>query len=98
MRKTWLITGSSRGLGRALAEAVLESGDKLVATARRVEGLQDLVTRYGDQLLVLPLDVADPEAVQTTIDKAVAIAGRVDVLVNNAGYGTIGSLEDTSLE
>ncbi len=98
MSKVWLITGSSRGLGRALAEAVLESGDRLVATARRTESLQDIVERFGNRVLTLPLDVADPDAVLHTIKQAIACFGRLDVLVNNAGYGTIGALEDTSVE
>lgn len=98
MSKTWLITGASRGLGRALAEAVLESGDRLLATAREPASLQPLQQQYGAAVLTAPLDVTDPAAAQAAIQSAVDHFGGVDVLVNNAGYGDIGSVEDTSLE
>jgi NAD(P)-dependent dehydrogenase (short-subunit alcohol dehydrogenase family) len=98
MAKVWLITGSSRGLGRALADAVLAAGLKLVATARDPAQLADLVERYGDQVRTLALDVTDPQAAGDAIEAAVEAFGRLDVLVNNAGYGNIGSIEDTRLE
>jgi NAD(P)-dependent dehydrogenase (short-subunit alcohol dehydrogenase family) len=98
MAKVWLITGSSRGLGRALADAVLAAGHKLVATARDPTQLADLVARYGDQVRTLLLDVTDPQAARDAIEAAVEAFGRLDVLVNNAGYGNIGSIEDTRLE
>jgi len=98
MAKVWLITGSSRGLGRALADAVLAAGHQLVATARNPAQLADLVERYGDQLRTLALDVTDPHAAGDAIEAAVEAFGRLDVLVNNAGYGNIGSIEDTRLE
>ena len=98
MAQVWLITGSSRGLGRALAEAVLAAGHKLVATARNPAQLADLVERYGDQVRTLALDVTDPHAAGDAIEAAVEAFGRLDVLVNNAGYGNIGSIEDTRLE
>lgn len=98
MSKTWLITGASRGLGRALAESVLESGDRLVATAREPARLQPMQQQYGAAVLTAPLDVTDPAAAQAAIQSAVDHFGGVDVLVNNAGYGDIGSVEDTSLE
>lgn len=98
MNKVWLITGSSRGLGRAIAQAVLGSGDKLVATARRADGLKDLEQAFGDQIAPVELDVRDPLAAERAVAFAVQHFGRIDVLVNNAGYGTIGSLEDTSIE
>ena len=96
MSKVWLITGSSRGLGRTLAEAVLAAGHKLVATARDPAQLADLVERYGDQVRLRTLDVTDPQAAGTAVEAAVRAFGRLDVLVNNAGYGNIGSIEDTS--
>ncbi|HLB10567.1 MAG TPA: oxidoreductase, partial [Gemmatimonadaceae bacterium] len=97
MARVWLITGSSRGLGRALAERVLEAGESLVATARKPEQLSDLVTRYGDRAHAVALDVTDERAAGAAIDAAVEAFGRLDVLVNNAGYGDVGSIEDTSL-
>lgn len=87
MSKVWLVTGSARGLGRDIAEAVLAHGDRLVATARRPEQLVDLVERYGDQVRAVALDVADPAAARAAVDEAVEAFGRLDVLVNNAGYG-----------
>jgi NAD(P)-dependent dehydrogenase (short-subunit alcohol dehydrogenase family) len=98
MTQVWLITGNSRGLGRALAEAVLEAGHKLVATARNPAQLADLVERHSDQVRTFALDVTDPRAAGDAIEAAVGAFGRLDVLVNNAGYGDIGSIEDTSLE
>ncbi|MBB4481693.1 oxidoreductase [Rhizobium etli] len=97
MSKVWLITGSSRGLGRALAEAVLASGDNLVATARNPAQLADLSEHYGGQVLTLALDVTNEAAAAATVEAAVKRFGRIDVLVNNAGYGNVGSIEDTSL-
>ncbi|MGZ2484667.1 NAD(P)-dependent dehydrogenase (short-subunit alcohol dehydrogenase family) [Rhizobium pisi] len=97
MSKVWLITGSSRGLGRALAEAVLASGDNLVATARDPAQLADLSERYGGQVLALALDVTDAAAAAAAVAAGVKRFGRIDVLVNNAGYGNVGSIEDTSL-
>jgi NAD(P)-dependent dehydrogenase (short-subunit alcohol dehydrogenase family) len=95
--KVWFITGSSRGLGRALAEAVLTAGHKLVATARNPAQLADLAERYGDQVCVTALDVTDESAANAAIELAVRVFGHLDVLVNNAGYGDVGSIEDTSL-
>jgi NAD(P)-dependent dehydrogenase (short-subunit alcohol dehydrogenase family) len=98
MTQVWLITGSSRGLGRALAEAVAAAGHKLVATVRNPEQLAGLAERYGERVRCVPLDVTDPRASQAAITTAVGAFGRLDVLVNNAGYGNIGSIEDTSLD
>ena len=98
MPKTWLTTGSSRGLGRALAEAVLASGDRLLATARDPKRLADLADCYGDRVQAFALDVIDPQAATAAVDTAVERFGSLDVLVNNAGYGDIGSIEDTSLQ
>ncbi|ROO85233.1 NADP-dependent 3-hydroxy acid dehydrogenase YdfG [Actinocorallia herbida] len=98
MSKTWLITGSSRGLGRALAEAVLDAGDELVATARHTESLRDLVVEYGDRVRPVALDVTDAAAARDAVREAVAAFGRLDVVVNNAGYADVASIEDTSEE
>jgi len=98
MAQVWLITGSSRGLGRSLAEAVLQAGHKLVATARNPSQLSDLAKRYGDQVRIFELDVTDPAAADAATKSAVDTFGRLDVLVNNAGYGNVNAIEDTSLE
>jgi len=92
-QQTWFITGSSRGFGRALAAAALEAGDRVVATARRPEQLADLVSKYGDQVLALPLDVTSEGDVRAAIESAVARFGRLDVVVNNAGYANIAPIE-----
>ena len=97
MSKVWLITGSSRGLGRALAEAVLAAGHRLVATARNPAQLADLVERYPDRIRAVALNVTDDRAADHAVQSAVDAFGRVDVLVNNAGYGDVNSIEDTSL-
>lgn len=98
MPKTWLITGSSRGLGRALAEAVLNAGDRLVATARNISGLRDLSDRYVGQIILRPLDVTDFAAAQAAVGAAVERFGRLDIVANVAGYGNLGPIEDTSIE
>ncbi|OAJ67080.1 SDR family NAD(P)-dependent oxidoreductase [Gluconobacter cerinus] len=89
----WLITGSSRGFGRSLATAALEAGDTVVATARRPEQLAELVEKYGDRVLPVALDVTDAAAAREAIDAAVTHFGRVDIVVNNAGYANIASVE-----
>jgi NAD(P)-dependent dehydrogenase (short-subunit alcohol dehydrogenase family) len=93
MKRVWFITGSSRGLGRDLTEAVLKSGDAVAATARNLRQLDDLVVQYGAQILPLALDVNDEEDVYKTVDNAVKHFGRIDVLVNNAGFGIVGAAE-----
>ncbi len=95
--KVWLITGASRGLGRALAEAVLAEGDQLVATARNPEHLTDLVERFGDQVRLASLDVTSESDAVAAVKTAFDAFGRLDVLVNNAGYGNINSIEETSI-
>lgn len=96
--RTWLITGCSTGFGRALAELLLERGEQVVATARQPETLTDLVAAHRERALALRLDVTS----QTEIDAALAAAhdrfSRIDVLVNNAGYGQLGTVEDTPIE
>jgi len=85
--KAWLITGSSRGLGRAFAQAALEAGHRVVATARNPLQLNDIVSRYGDRVRVLALDVTSETQAQHAIDTAIETFGCLDVLVNNTGYG-----------
>jgi NAD(P)-dependent dehydrogenase (short-subunit alcohol dehydrogenase family) len=94
MTQTWLITGSSRGLGRALAEAVLDAGHNVVATARRPEQVQELVDRHPDRARAVALDVTDRAAAASAVQAAVDAFGRLDVLVNNAGYANVSSIED----
>jgi NAD(P)-dependent dehydrogenase (short-subunit alcohol dehydrogenase family) len=97
MSQVWFITGSSRGLGRALSEAVLAAGHRLVATARNPKQLSDLVERYGDRVRAIALDVTDERAALAAVQSAVDVFGRLDVVVNNAGYGDLASIEDTSM-
>lgn len=96
--RTWLITGASSGLGRNIAEAVLASGNRLVATARDPRRLKDLVKKYGDQIRTASLDVSDEKATQASVQVAVDAFGRLDVVVNNAGYGDIAPFEQLSSE
>lgn len=98
MPKRWLITGCSSGIGRALSEVVLAAGHALVATARDPELLADLPARYGDAVRVAALDVTDSDAAQVAVTAALDSFGGLDVLVNNAGYGNVNSIEDTSLD
>jgi NAD(P)-dependent dehydrogenase (short-subunit alcohol dehydrogenase family) len=93
MTKIWFITGSSRGLGRSLTEAVLATGNKVAATARNPETLDDLVRKYPDQILPIALDVTDKKQIISAVESAVKHFGRIDVLVNNAGFGITGAAE-----
>jgi NAD(P)-dependent dehydrogenase (short-subunit alcohol dehydrogenase family) len=93
MSKTWFITGSSRGFGRALVRAALRDHDRVAATARRPEQLDDLVADFGDQIHPIRLDVTDPDAVRTAISEARQQFGRLDVVVNNAGYANVAPIE-----
>jgi NAD(P)-dependent dehydrogenase (short-subunit alcohol dehydrogenase family) len=95
--KVWLITGSTRGLGRALAEAVLAAGHNLVATGRNPAQLQDLVARYGDQVRAIALDVTSEQGAASAVAETVKAFGRLDVVANNAGYGDVCPIEDTSM-
>jgi len=92
--KVWLITGSTRGLGRALAEAVLAAGHKLVATGRDPGQLKSLVGRYGDQIRAVALDVTSEQAATGAVAEAIKAFGRLDVVANNAGYGDVCPIED----
>jgi NAD(P)-dependent dehydrogenase (short-subunit alcohol dehydrogenase family) len=96
--KVWFVTGSSRGLGRALVEAALEAGDRVAATARNPEQLQDVLDRYGDAALALPLDVTDCNGAARAVAHAREAFGRLDVVVNNAGFSDLASFEDTTVE
>jgi len=96
--KVWLVTGSASGLGRNIAEAVLASGARLVATARDHRRLDDLVQKYGDQVCTAALDVADEDAANAAVRVAVDAFGRLDVVVNNAGYGDIAPFEQLTPE
>ncbi|WP_107658526.1 SDR family NAD(P)-dependent oxidoreductase [Nocardia suismassiliense] len=93
MTRTWLITGANRGLGRAFTLAALAQGDRVVATARDPRSMADLAQ---DRLTVLPLDVRGRDDVIATVDKAFALMGTIDVIVNNAGYGLVGAIEELS--
>ncbi|GAA1642210.1 SDR family NAD(P)-dependent oxidoreductase [Actinoplanes couchii] len=98
MSKTWFVTGSSRGLGRAIVEHALRAGDRVVATARRPEQINDLVARYGDRVLPVALDVTSAADVDSAVRAGLAAFGRYDVVVNNAGYGDLAAVEDVTLE
>ncbi|WP_338876373.1 oxidoreductase [Spirosoma sp. SC4-14] len=93
MAKVWFITGSSRGLGRSLTEAVLSKGDQVAATARKPEQLTDLVEKYPDQILPLQLDVTDNGQIRAAVEQTIQHFGKIDVLVNNAGFGITGAAE-----
>jgi NAD(P)-dependent dehydrogenase (short-subunit alcohol dehydrogenase family) len=97
MSKVWLITGSSRGLGRAFVEAVLEAGDRVVAGARNPAQLTDLVAKYGTRVRAVSLDVTSEAQAKGAVDAAIESFGGLDVLVNNAGYGNVAPVEDTTL-
>ena len=94
MAKTWLITGSSRGFGWELAQAVLDSGDTVLATARRPDQLDELVRKHGDRVRTFALDVTDAAAARAAVQAAADEFGSLDVVVNNAGYGNSAPIED----
>ncbi|MFI6444458.1 SDR family NAD(P)-dependent oxidoreductase [Kitasatospora sp. NPDC050543] len=94
--RTWFITGSSQGLGRALALTALDRGDRVAATARRPESITDLVERYPGQAIALQLDVRDEEAAHRAVEQTVSAFGRIDVVANNAGYGLFGAVEEAT--
>ena len=96
MTKIWFITGASRGFGRIWAEAALKRGDKVAATARKAADLANLTEQFGDFVLPLALDVTDPEQVRQVVTQAHAHFGRLDVVVNNAGYSLVGTIEEGS--
>jgi NAD(P)-dependent dehydrogenase (short-subunit alcohol dehydrogenase family) len=96
LAKTWFITGASKGFGREWTEAALERGDKVAATARNLETLEALVNTYGDAVLPIKLDVTDRAADFEAVKKAADYFGQLDVVINNAGYGHFGAIEELS--
>ncbi len=94
--KVWLVTGASAGFGRELVESLLAQGARVVATARKVDGLKELETRYPETALVAAMDVTDQQQVEAAVSAAVKGFGRIDVLVNNAGYGMVGAVEESA--
>jgi NAD(P)-dependent dehydrogenase (short-subunit alcohol dehydrogenase family) len=98
MSKTWFITGANRGLGNAFATAALERGDRVAATSRRREALDPLVERFGDRVVPLALDVTDRGAAFTAVHAALERLGRLDIVVNNAGTGLFGAVEEITEE
>jgi NAD(P)-dependent dehydrogenase (short-subunit alcohol dehydrogenase family) len=98
MRRTWFITGTSSGVGHELAIAALERGDRVAATARNTEPIAELVIRFPDQVLAVTLDVRDEDAARFAVKRTVETFGRIDIVVNNAGYGLFGAVEATTDE
>ncbi len=97
-QRTWLITGVNSGFGRMITERLLDRGDRVAGTARKLEQLDDLKAKYGNQLWLAYLDLTDSEAVRRTVDAAFTELGKIDVVVNNAGYGLFGAAEEVSDE
>jgi NAD(P)-dependent dehydrogenase (short-subunit alcohol dehydrogenase family) len=95
-QKVWFITGASRGFGRIWADAALKRGDKVAATARNVASIADLKETYGENALTLELDVTKPEQVKSAVAQAHAHFGKLDVILNNAGYSLVGAIEEGS--
>src|SRR5687767_3358724 len=96
MAKTIFITGASRGFGKIWAEAFLKRGDKVAATARNTDTLKDLTRQYGNSILPIQLDVTNREACFAAVQKAKEYFGQIDVVINNAGYGLIGAIEEAT--
>ncbi|GAA0893040.1 SDR family oxidoreductase [Fulvivirga kasyanovii] len=96
--KVWFITGCSRGFGRIWTEAALERGDKVAATARRLESIADLREKYGESVLTLELDVTKPGQAESAVEQARNYFGRLDVILNNAGYSLVGTIEEASID
>ena len=94
MSKTWFITGTSSGFGRMMTDSLLARGDRVAATLRKVDGLDDLKVKHGGRLWVAQLDVTDVIAVRRVVDQAFEDLGRIDVIVNNAAYGLVGAAEE----
>jgi NAD(P)-dependent dehydrogenase (short-subunit alcohol dehydrogenase family) len=97
-KRTWLITGINRGLGRALAEALLDRGDRVAGTARKLDEIDDLKAKYGELLWMAAIDLTDAEAIQSAVDRAFADLGRIDFVVNNAGSSLVGAVEECAEE
>jgi NADP-dependent 3-hydroxy acid dehydrogenase YdfG len=96
--KVWFITGASRGFGRVWADAALQRGDKVAATARKLESIADLKEKYGDNVLTLELDVTKPDQAKSAVEQAQAHFGRLDIVLNNAGYSLVGTIEESSAD
>jgi NADP-dependent 3-hydroxy acid dehydrogenase YdfG len=96
--KVWFITGASRGFGRVWADAALQRGDKVAATARKLESIADLKEKYGDNVLTLQLDVTKPDQAKSAVEQAHAHFGRLDIVLNNAGYSLVGTIEESSAD
>ena len=94
--KVWFITGASRGFGRVWAEAALKRGDKVAATARKLSSIAELNEKYGANVLTLELDVTNNEQVKTAVTQAHNHFGRLDIVLNNAGYSLVGTIEEAS--
>ncbi len=97
-QQTWFITGVNSGFGRILSEKLLERGDRVAGTTRKLEQLQDLKAKYGERLWLTYLDLTDTPGVRQAVDAAFAYFGGIDVVVNNAGYGLFGAAEEVSDE
>jgi NAD(P)-dependent dehydrogenase (short-subunit alcohol dehydrogenase family) len=95
--RVWMITGTSSGFGREIAQTALRAGDQVVATARRVESLDDLVASAPDRVLAVPLDVTRDDQIEPAVAAALDRFGRIDVLVNNAGHGSVGAIEEIDM-
>ncbi|MEI9917424.1 MAG: SDR family NAD(P)-dependent oxidoreductase [Bacteroidota bacterium] len=93
--KIWFITGTSRGFGRVWTEAALKRGDKVAATARNINSIADFKEKYGNNVLLLELDVTRPAQVKEAVEKAYAHFGRLDIILNNAGYSLVGTIEES---
>jgi NADP-dependent 3-hydroxy acid dehydrogenase YdfG len=96
--KVWFITGASRGFGRVWADAALKRGDKVAATARKLESIADLKEKYGENVLTLELDVTRPDQAKSAVEQAHAHFGRLDIVLNNAGYSLVGTIEESSAD
>src|SRR5476651_759118 len=96
--KVWFITGASRGFGRVWADAALKRGDKVAATARTLASIAGLKEKYGANVLTLELDVTRPDQVKTAVLQAHAYFGRLDIVLNNAGYSLVGTIEEASAD
>jgi NADP-dependent 3-hydroxy acid dehydrogenase YdfG len=96
--KVWFITGASRGFGRIWTEAALKRGDKVAATARNLESIADFKDKYGDNVLTLQLDVTNAEQAKTAVEQAFAHFGRLDIVLNNAGYSLVGTIEEAGAD
>src|ERR1700746_2463735 len=97
MAQVWLVTGSSRGLGRAIVEAGLLAGNKVLATARDIVSLRELLERYGDQVKLIDLALTNESSRAGAVKTAIDAFGSLDVVINNAGYGNLSSVEDTPM-